>query len=120
MIRVFYYTALEGANPVGDFLAGLELDHRRRIQWHLNLLAQYGLDLRRPHSDTVRGPLKELRVRVGKLRYRVLYFFLTQDAAILVHAFVKEQDRLEEKDIDRAGRRLKDFRDRYSLGKIKL
>ena len=79
--------------PVEDFLDALETRHRDRIMATVQLLAEQGHQLRRPQSDTVVGPIKELRIRMGKLRYRILYFILLQDAAILLHALAKKDRR---------------------------
>lgn len=76
VIRVYFYTDEQGDNPVKEFLGDPEPQHRRRIRGTIELLAREGPQLGRPHADTVRGPIKELRVRVGTLRYRILYFFL--------------------------------------------
>lgn len=103
-----------------EFIDGLEERHQRQIMGLIGLLAQEGASLRRPHSDTVRGALKELRTRVGTLRYRVLYYFALRDTAILLHGFVKKTDAISESDITVAERRMADYQSRIRSGRIKL
>jgi phage-related protein len=120
MGRVYYYTDEDARNPVKEFIDDLESAHQRRVMNMVELLAQEGPALRRPHSDTVRGPLKELRVRVGRLRYRILYFFLLRDAAILLHGFAKKTDKIPEGEIAIAERRMADYQARHRGGRIRL
>lgn len=39
-------------------------------------LAEKGYEMRRPHADYLRDGIYELRARLGKVQYRLLYFFL--------------------------------------------
>ena len=48
--------------------------------------------LRRPHADMLRDGIYELRARVGRVNYRMLYFFHGRDVAILSHGFTKERE----------------------------
>ena len=64
-------------------------------------LAMFGHELRRPIADYLRDGIYELRIRRGRVNYRILYFFHGRNAAILAHALTKE-DRVPDTDIDRA------------------
>jgi Gp49-like protein DUF891 len=57
--------------------------------------------LRRPEADYLRDGIYELRVRMGSVNYRILYFFAGRDAA---HALTKEAE-VPAAEIDRAIRR---------------
>ena len=65
------------------------------------LLSQLGSELRRPHADTLRDGIHELRIRVGKVHYRILYFFCGANIACLSHGFTKE-DKIPPAEIDLA------------------
>ena len=56
----------------------------------------------------LRDGVYELRVRVGQVHYRLLYFFHGQGVAILTHGLTKEK-KVPEADIDRAVERKKRF-----------
>jgi len=71
-------------------------------------LAQFGHELRRPLADFLRDGIHELRMRKGRVNYRILYFFHGRDLVVLAHAITKE-DTVPEADIERAIRRRKAF-----------
>jgi len=71
-------------------------------------LADFGHELRRPFADFLRDGIYELRLRKGRVNYRILYFFHGRGLAILGHALTKE-DKVPEADIERALRRKKAF-----------
>ncbi len=67
-----------------------------------------GHELRRPEADLLRDGVYELRVGVGRVNYRLLYFFHGRNVAILAHGLTKEK-RVPPVDIDRAVARKKRF-----------
>ena len=71
-------------------------------------LSALGHDLRRPLADILRNGIYELRIRKGRVNYRILYFFHGRNLAILGHALTKE-DKVPKADIERAIRRKKAF-----------
>ena len=54
-------------------------------------LALLGHELRRPLGDFLRDGIYELRIRNGRVNYRILYFFHGPGLAILGHAITKEE-----------------------------
>jgi phage-related protein len=120
MYRIYFYTTERKESPVREFLGNLAEAHRRRLMATIELLAAEGPGLRRPHADTVQGAVKELRARIGTVRYRILYFFLLRDAVVLLHSFKKKSDAISAGDIAIAERRMQDYRHRYDSGRIKL
>jgi Phage derived protein Gp49-like (DUF891) len=59
-------------------------------------------------ADFLRDGIHELRLRRGRVNYRVLYFFHGRDLAVLAHAITKEGE-VPDADVDRAVRRRKAF-----------
>ncbi|MGZ6562876.1 MAG: type II toxin-antitoxin system RelE/ParE family toxin [Solirubrobacteraceae bacterium] len=59
-----------------------------------------------PISSQVDGELRELRVRFGTTRYRVLY----QRLVVLLHAIEKHTGAIDKSDTDLAKRRMADFK----------
>lgn len=64
-------------------------------------LAQLGHELRRPEADLLRGGIYELRVRMGSVNYRLLYFFHQRTVSVVAHGLTKE-DVVPSTDINRA------------------
>jgi phage-related protein len=76
---VFFYRDEDGTVPVLAWLQELAASNRRAAAAciaKLRLLAAFGHELRRPNADYLRDGIYELRVRRGKVNYRILYFCL--------------------------------------------
>ncbi len=91
--EVLFYLDDAGMAPVLVWLQGLRLADERvfaKCVARLRLLAEQGYELRRPVADSVREGIHELRVRHGRVNYRMLYFFSGRSVAVLAHALTKE------------------------------
>ena len=53
-------------------------------------LAFLGHELRRPEADYLRDDIYELRVRLGLVNYRLLYFFHGRTVSVVTHGLTKE------------------------------
>jgi hypothetical protein len=62
---------------------------QNKIIARLELLRGRGHELRRPHADTLRDGIHELRVVSQHVNYRVLYFF-HGGTAVISHGITKE------------------------------
>ena len=99
--------------PVRDWLHKLRRTNQRvyaKCIARLHLLAQLGHELRRPLADYVDEGIYELRIRRGRVNYRILYFFHGQNVAVLAHALIKEEV-LPRIDVERAIERKRAFLD---------
>ncbi len=102
--EVKFYQEVEGDVPVLDWLSSINQKDRRAVnkcQASIERLMEKGHELRRPEADLLRDGIYELRVRVGRVNYRILYFFYGRDVALLAHGLVKEKQ-VPPVDIDRA------------------
>lgn len=75
----------------------------------LGELSKKGHELRRPHADTLRDGIYELRWRDVKVQYRILYFFHGQGIVVVSHGIQKKSDAVPENEIDRALVRKQNF-----------
>ena len=71
----------------------------------INLLEEFGHELRRPRADLLRDGVYELRTEVRNVHYRLLYGFVGKDIAVVAHALTKEA-KVPDRDIDLAASRL--------------
>ena len=109
--QLVFFMADDGTIPVRDWLAQLQQRQRRafaRCVVRIRRLGQLGHELRRPEADLLRDGIYELRVREGRVQYRLLYFFHGRNAAVLAHALTKEA-KVPKADIDRAVKRKAQF-----------
>ena len=108
---VVFYQEGEGDVPVLDWLKKLRRSDQQayaKCIAAIERLAEFGHELRRPLADFLKDGIHELRVRKGRVNYRILYFFHGRDLAVLAHAITKEGE-VPDADIDRAVRRRKAF-----------
>ena len=109
-IQVFFFQD-ERDIPVRSWLQELRRTDKRvyaKCVAHIRLLAQFGHELRRPLADYLEEGIYELRIRRGRVNYRILYFFHGQNIAILAHGLVKEGT-IPQADLTRAVNRKEAF-----------
>ena len=75
----------------------------------IELLAETGHKLRRPHCDFLEQGIYELRARRGNVNYRILYAFVGRNVVLLSHGFFKER-KVPKKEIYRAIRNLDNYK----------
>jgi phage-related protein len=99
--RVVFYQDEDGTVPLLDWFDTLPENAADKCRIKIERLRELGHELRRPEADYLRDGIYELRVRLGTVNYRMLYFFHRNFAAVVSHGLVKEQ-RVPPKEIDRA------------------
>jgi len=114
------YRSRGGDRPVRRFLDELPENAAAKLMGAIDLLAQTGPALRRPQAAHVRGKLWELRVSLGRLEYRMPYFFLPGRNIVLVHGLAKKTQALPDREIRTAEGRMKDFEDQVGRGEVRL
>ncbi len=66
----------------------------------------------------MRGKIWELRVSLARNEYRVLYFFMVGQKAVLVHAFQKKTSAIPAREIETAEARQRQYEDRLKKGEV--
>ena len=99
--QVVFYQDEDGTVPILEWFDRLPEKALDKCRVKLERLQALGHELRRPEADYLRDGVYELRVRVGSVNYRMLYFFHENVAAVVSHGLVKERQ-VPPKDIDRA------------------
>jgi len=108
---VVFYREAEGDVPVLGWLKTLRrADLRAYVKCIAGIerLGELGHELRRPLADFLRDDIHELRMRQGRVNYRILYFFHGRTVAVLAHAITKEGE-VPGVEIERAIRRKSAF-----------
>ncbi|HVC95054.1 MAG TPA: type II toxin-antitoxin system RelE/ParE family toxin [Pirellulales bacterium] len=106
--RVVFYREDDGTVPVLEWLDELPRDALVKCRVRLARLQELGHELRRPEADYLRDGIYELRIRLQRVNYRLLYFFHGSAAAVVSHGIVKER-RIPPGEIDMAVRRKQAF-----------
>ncbi len=89
---------------------GLLADYARLVE----LLIDFGPEVRMPHSRPLGRGLFELRVHGREGIGRVLYCYITGQRVVILHAFVKKDQATPERELAIARRRLKQVQDARS------
>jgi phage-related protein len=80
-------------------------DYARLIE----LLAEYGPNLRLPHSRAFGDGLFELRLRGRSGIGRALYCFLVDKHIVVLHAFIKKSQQTPDRELRLARKRMKEL-----------
>lgn len=100
----------DGSCPLLDWLDDprqVSVKARDKCIVKVERLAEHGHELRRPEADYLRDDIYELRAKLGRVNYRMLYFF-NEHGAVLTHGFTKE-DEVPDREIELAIARRKLF-----------
>lgn len=119
MQAVFYRDA-KGAEPVDAFLEDMLATHPLAVA-KIDAAIEEHLSGRRadapppefPVSSQIEGELRELRVRFGRTRYRLLYQ-RSDNLIVLLHLFEKNTGAVPARDVEKAKKRMADFQDRMN------
>jgi len=85
---------------------GILADYARLVE----LLMEFGPNLRMPHSRAMGDGLFELRPRGREGIGRALYCYIDAQRIVILHAFVKKSQETPEKELHLARKRLKEVR----------
>lgn len=88
-------------DKVESWPIGILADYARLIE----LLMEFGPDVRMPHSRAMGGGLFELRPRGREGIGRALYCYATGQKVVILHAFLKKTAQTSEVDLKIARRR---------------
>jgi len=96
--NIDFFAEDDGKLPVQVWLDSLPVEVRGKVIARIDLLRKEGPALDFPYTSQIEGKLREARLRMGKTRYRVLYFFDENRTAMLLHGFTKSTASVEEAD----------------------
>ena len=101
-----------GEIPVDNFMNSLDIKMRVKLTGLIEILSEYGPQLREPYSKSLGDGIFELRGKVGNNITRVLYFFYYNGIIVLTNGFVKKSMKTPSKEIMKAKKYRNDFIER--------
>lgn len=108
-----FYKKEDGSKPAKEFMLSQNEKMKTKLFGLVDILEQYGNQLREPYSKHLDDGIFELRAKVGTDISRVLYFFYHEGRIILTHGFVKKTQKTPPSEIEKAKQYRKDFLERY-------
>jgi len=94
-------------DEIESWPVGILADYARLVE----LLMEFGPDLRMPHSRAMGAGLFELRPRGREGTGRALYCYVIGQRVVVLHAFVKKTRTTPERDLSVARKRMKEVHD---------
>jgi phage-related protein len=110
ILDVRFFLTATGTEPVRDWLRTLPATDRKRIGEDIKTV-QFGWPLGMPLVDHLGSEIWEVRSRLDTRIARTL-FATEGDTMVLLHAFIKKQQKAPKPDLDLAKERLKQLRRR--------
>ena len=110
--RLEFYVDAHGQHPVEAFIAQLSPKETAQALRDLDLLKEFGNQLREPYACYVQGDLWELRPGANRL----FYFLCKGRRIIVLHAYRKKRQKAPPREIATALRRMHDWVERNRDG----
>jgi len=110
ILHVYFYKTEQGNEPVRQWLLRLNADDKKRIGEDIKTV-QFGWPLGMPLVKHLDGELWEVRIPLNKRNARVL-FVLNKGSIVLIHGFIKKQQKTLKSDLELAKDRSKILRER--------
>ena len=110
--QVIFYEKEDGDCPVENFLLSLDTKMKAKMVGLLELLEEYGNQLREPYSKHLDDGIFEIRCKVGSNITRVLYFFYYEGKIVLTNGFAKKTQKTPPEQIITAKKFRADYRER--------
>jgi len=111
--EIVFYKRENGKVPVRDFLFSLPVKLRSKSLRDIELLKQYGSELKEPYVKPIKGKknkgLYELRIKYGHDIARIFYFMHINNRYVLLHGFIKKTLKTPEREIEKALSYMEDY-----------
>jgi len=109
--QVVFYIDEKGNEPVKDFILAQPLGAIAEIIHVFKLLRIFNVTLGMPYVRKVHeSGIRELRIKHSSDYYRILFFALTGQKFILLHAILKKGAKTPQGDIELAIERMNDYK----------
>jgi phage-related protein len=89
--EVLFFAEDDGSSPILEWLDHLPAKVQDKCIVRIERLSELGHELRCPEADYLRDGIYELRPTYRNVQYRILYFFVG-DQAIISHGCVKQSE----------------------------
>lgn len=104
----FFQQEVSGTEPVRDWLKSLPIDEKKAIGEDIKA-AQFGFSMGLPLVDHIEGDIWEVRTKLENRIARVL-FVVEGNTMILLHGFIKKDQKTPKQALNLAKDRLKKLR----------
>lgn len=118
--QAIFYRDSHGVEPVAHFIEALPVKRRAKIyafiEEHLNGKSPDAPPPEHPVTSQIQGEMREVRIRFGDTRYRILYQ-RSGNLLVFLNAFEKNTGAVPRRQIETAARRMADFKTRMNAAR---
>ncbi|MHB8063000.1 MAG: type II toxin-antitoxin system RelE/ParE family toxin [Ruminiclostridium sp.] len=100
------------------FLDSLSIKMRTKALSEINLLKEFGTQLREPYSKLLKDGIFELRIKFAGDITRIFYFFYVGNKIILTNGFLKKSQKTPPGEIEKALKFKADYERRHRHDKL--
>ena len=104
-----FYENAKGKKPAKEFILSLEPKMKAKMFHLIDILEDYGNELREPYSSSLGNGIFELRCKFGSDITRVLYFFYYEGRIIITNGFIKKTQKTPPSEIELAEKCREEF-----------
>lgn len=110
--NIIYFELDSSTCPVQEFLDSLDNKMAAKLYGMMDILAEYGNELRKPYSEHLEDGIFEVRAKFGSNITRVLYFFYVGKTIVMTNGFVKKTQKTPKAQLELAKKYRKIFLER--------
>lgn len=116
MFKIIFFPFEDGTNDIDPWLDTLSPKIQAKVLRSIQLLRQFGFELREPNSKPLGDGIFELRTIFGNEIERTLYFFQSGNSIVLTNGFTKKSGKTPRSEIELAQKRRADYKRRFPNG----
>ncbi len=100
--NIIFFELDSGICPVQEFLDSLDDKMAAKLYGMMDILSEYGNELRIPYSEHLDDGIFEVRAKLGSNITRVLYFFYVGKTIVMTNGFIKKTQKTPKSQIELA------------------
>ena len=109
MYHIDFFERSDGSTPFQEYIDVMKEKMRAKTLRSLQLLREFGPELREPNTKPLGDGIFELRTILGSDAGRTLFFFFDGQTIVITHGFIKKTQKTPSREIERA----KKYRSEY-------
>ena len=107
--EIIFYKKLSGEIPIRTFFDKLTDKHVAKARRMIDLLEEFGTELKMPYCQYLQEGIWELRIKFASDISRIAYFLYTDNKIVLLNGFIKKTQKTPKGEIELALKYKKDY-----------
>ena len=116
MFEIVFYKKEDDTKPVAEFIKGLEPKMKRKTLQEIQLLKEFGTDLREPYSKSLKDGLFNCGYSNGIIFPVSFTSFFDGQKIVMTNGFIKKTQKTPQAELDKALKYKSDYERRMNNG----